>query len=125
MKRNASGRPVSDALREAQRLRGAIGGLARSAKLTPEERSAIARKAGEASAAKRRAEREARRAAGEDVPEPRPRHDIAPTPDELEPYLEEIDAEDHGYTYEQRIRQARLRLKRALAESAYRALKGE
>ncbi|MBN9238785.1 MAG: hypothetical protein BGO97_03800 [Micrococcales bacterium 70-64] len=83
--------------------------------MTPEERVESARKAGLASAAARKATRDAARARGEDVREPKPRPSTGPTIDELSPYLEQIDAERRPLTYEQRIREARLRLRRDVA----------
>lgn len=111
--------PTADEL-EQRRLRGAIGGLSRSAKLTPEERTAIARKGGEARAAKLRAEREA---AGL-PPKARARH-LMPPIEALEPYLEQIDGEprETPWGYEQRIREAVVRYRRDIAAQALEAAK--
>lgn len=112
---------ADDARRERLSRLGALGGLSRSAKLTPDERSESARKAGLASAAKRRADREAR---GEVVPPRKPRPTTGPTIDELEAYLVQIDAEGNALSYDQRIREARLRLRRDVARQTLEAFKG-
>lgn len=105
---------------ERRRLRGAIGGLARSAKLTPEQRAESARLAGIASG---EARRKAREAEGRPVTQ-RKRNNMPPI-EALEPYLETIDAEprDTPWTYEQRIREAVVRYRRDIATAALEAAK--
>jgi hypothetical protein len=109
---------------ERLRRQAALGGLTKAARMSPAERSESARKAGLASAAARKAAREAARARGEVVPEPRPRPQTGPTIDELSAYLEQIDAEGQPLTYEQRIREARLRLRQDIARQTLEAFKG-
>ncbi|MFE1644926.1 hypothetical protein ACFM35_05025 [Microbacterium sp. P01] len=120
MTRRRKGAKLTPDELEQQRLRGAVGGLARSAKLSAEERSAIARKAGIASAAKRRAEREAAGYVVKSTP-----RTVMPSMEELEPYLEAIDAEprETPWTYEQRIRDAIIRQRRDVALAALEAAK--
>lgn len=108
---------------ERMRQMGVLGGLSKAARMSPDERVESARKAGLASAAKRRAEREAARARGEHVPEPKPRPTTGPTIDELEPYLVQVDAEGRALTYDQRVREARIRLRRDVARQTLDAFK--
>ena len=105
---------------EVRRRRAAVGGLARSAKLSPEERTAIARKAGLARQTKLRADREAN---GLPPIKPRVRPELPPM-DVLEPYLEQIDAErgDRPITYEERMRDAVVRYRRDVAAQALAAV---
>lgn len=109
---------------ERLRRQAALGGLTKAARMSPEERSEAARLAGLASGAARRAAREAARERGEDVPEPRRRPQTGPTIDELEPFLAQIDAEGRALSYEQRIREARLRLRQSIARATLDALNG-
>ena len=120
----------TEAETERLRLRGTLGGLARSASLSAEQRSESARKAGLASAAKRRAEREAaakrraeREAAG--LPPIPPRERLVAPLEVLEPYLEQIDRErgDEPWPYERRIREATIRHRRDVAATALEAAK--
>jgi hypothetical protein len=53
-------KPDDDLLREAMRRLSQLGGKARIAKLTPAQRTALARKAGKASGAARRQKKKAR-----------------------------------------------------------------
>ena len=110
----------TEAETERLRLRGTLGGLARSASLSAEQRSESARKAGLASAAKRRAEREA---AG--LPPIPPRERLVAPLEVLEPYLEQIDRErgDEPWPYERRIREATIRHRRDVAATALEAAK--
>ncbi|WP_336696663.1 hypothetical protein [Curtobacterium sp. USHLN213] len=104
---------------EARRLRGAKGGMTSMSNRTPEQRVAFAKKAAAASAAARRRRREE---AG--LPEPKPRNRATVPPlDQLEPYLRQIDAEGGTLTYDERIREASLRLKRDVAAAALAALR--
>ncbi|WP_412160828.1 hypothetical protein [Curtobacterium flaccumfaciens] len=104
---------------EARRLRGAKGGMTSMSNRTPEERVALAKKAAAASAEARRRRREE---AG--LPEPKPRNrGTMPPAEQLEPYLRQIDAEGAELTYDERIREATLRLKRDIASAALIALR--
>lgn len=97
----------------------ALGGLRAAAHMSPEERSARARKAALAGVAKREAERAA---AG--LP---PRRKRAPEPsvEELEPWLEEVDRlhPDRQWPRDARRREAILLMRTAAAEAASDALK--
>lgn len=92
--------------------------------LTPEQRSERARNAGRAASAAR-----AKRRAEQGLPPTtqRPASKPMPQPDELEPYLKEIDAEPRAVplSYDARIREASLRLRRDVAQRTYDALKND
>ncbi|PZF29124.1 hypothetical protein [Curtobacterium sp. MCPF17_051] len=117
---------------------GRKGGYNRMANMTPEERAALGKKAGAASAEaarKRRAGLEALRAAlkaqgwtdeqieaeyGIKKPARSSRQyaSLRPSAEELDPYLREVDEEfPEGLTYDQRVREATLRLKRDRARA--------
>lgn len=102
-------------------VRHSLAGLARAARQTPEQRVAQMSELGKRSAAKREA---ARKAAG--LPEPKPRSESTPLPSakELEPYLREIDAEEHEtpLSYDARYREAVLRLRLDVAAQTVAAL---
>lgn len=106
---------MSDDL-ERRRLRASLGGLAAGAKLTPEQRADRARTAGKASGEARRRVREE---AGLPPLEPKGKRAL-PSADELAPYLEAIDAEQHDppLGYDARYREAVLRLRRDVADQA-------
>ena len=109
---------LSDTERKARLRRSPelmrIRGLQSAAKFTPEERSARARRAALAGAAKRRAEREA---LGIPTVE---RDRVALSPSELSEWLEEFDAQnpDLVVTAEERRRGALILMKRHVAELA-------
>lgn len=105
---------------DQRRRAGTLGGLTTAMRMTPEERTERARKAGLAAAAKRRADSEA---AGRVIKPRAPR--VMPGLDELEPYLEAIDAEPRNapLTYEQRMREAVIRHRRDVASIAVEAAK--
>ena len=106
-------REVSEA--ESARLArvGALGGFSRAAKMTQEERSAAAARAGKASAERRRLEREAR---GEPHPKPSRWHFAkGPTLEELEPFLTEAARADSTLSEYLLRRQAIILYKQYLA----------
>jgi len=112
---------------------GRRGGLTRSQNLTPERRSEIARKAAAASHEANRKRREGMAALRVILLEQgwtdeqieaeygikkraaygsRQKYQARPSAEELEPYLREVDeAFPEGLTYDQRVREATLRLK--------------
>jgi len=123
---------VSSLTPEERSANSRRAGYARASAFTPEERSALAKKAGEASkvaAQKRREGAEALRAtlrgqgwtdeqieAEYGIKKParssKWRSTPRPTSEELEPYLALVDKEfPEGLTYEQRVREATLRLR--------------
>lgn len=118
--------------RTARQGTGRIGGLTGSKSLTPEQRSERARKAGLASAEAARKRREglnalraALKAQGWTDEQIEAEYGVKkpalssnwrggprPSSDELDPYLREVDEEfPEGLTYEQRVREATLRLR--------------
>ena len=110
---------------EKYRRAASLGGLSAAANLTPDERVERARIAGLASAAKRRATREA---AG--LPEPHRNRRLEPLPDpsSLEPYREALrdERERNGViplSYEQELREATLRMRRDIAQDLWNAFR--
>lgn len=118
--------------REQRQAAGRKAGLARARNLTPQERSAIAKKASlaAAEAAKKRREGTDKMIAvlveqgwtEEQIAEnfgmkkraraSRQSAAVRPTAEELDPYLREVDEEfPEGLTFDQRIREATVRLK--------------
>lgn len=123
---------AEDAESEAARRRrhASFAGLNRALSQTPQERSELARRAGLASGVKRREAiirrmREQGLEVTEETFKQRPSRQPLPEPDELEPYLREIDAERAGLTYEARIREAILRRRVDIAREASSAFDGD
>jgi hypothetical protein len=113
---------------ERHRRAASLGGLNAAANLTPDERVERARVAGQASAAKRKAAREA---AG--LPEPRRNRRLEPLPDpnDLEAYREAIRDErqrngEVPLSYDAELRESVLRMRRDIAQDVWNAFrKGE
>lgn len=124
--------------REQRAAAGRKGGLNRSRNLTPEERSALAKKASlaAAEAAKKRREGTDKMIAvlveqgwtEEQIAEnfgmkkrarvSRQNAAVRPTAEELDPYLREVDEEfPEGLTFDQRVREATVRLKADRAQA--------
>jgi len=118
--------------REQRQAAGRKGGYSRASSMTPEERSALAKKASDAAAEasrKRREGAERMRAVLRDqgwtdeqieaefgikkkARSSNWRGRVRPTNEELEPYLEAVDKEfPDGLTYDERVREATLRLR--------------
>lgn len=99
--------------RELRHRRSVVAGYKSAMSKTPEKRSADARKAGQASAAKRKALREAN---GEIV-DGRPVR-LQPSAKELSDYFEEFDRlhPDETFTYEERRRGALILMRKRIAE---------
>jgi hypothetical protein len=97
----------------------ALGGLRAASNMSPEERSARARKAALAGVEKRNAER-----AAIGLP-PTKKRPLEPSADELEPWLEEVDRlyPQRKWGREARRRQAIMLARTAAAEAASEALK--
>jgi len=106
----------------AKSARHSLAAFSRWAKTDPTERQAQMSELGKASAAKRKAAREA---AG--LPEPRRRSQAAPLPsaEELAPYLEAVDAQprETPLSYDLRYREATLHLRLDIAAQTVAAIK--
>ena len=111
---NADGRSKS--------VRHSLAAFSRWSRTDPAERAANSSRIAKIGAAKRAAERQA---AG--IPAPRRRANDAPLPsrEELEPYLAAVDAEPRKQplSYDQRYREAVLRLRLDIAAQTLEALK--
>lgn len=114
-------------------LRHSLAGLSRWAGIDPDSRQAHMQMMQRKAAEKREADRAAAEARGEVAPKPKRRaRSVEPMPSvsELLPMIEDIQRERaeaglHELAPDPLIREASLRIRRAIAESTYRALKGD
>lgn len=114
-------------------MRHSLAAMTRWSKVDPDKRSAQMKALSELATAKKAAEREAREARGETVkPLARRVRSGSPMPpiSQLLPLMESIQIEREAaarppLSEDQLAREAMLRLRRTVAESTYRALKGD